>query len=468
MDQHGQTQRGTFLSRRAFLRLTGLAGGAALIAACAAPAAQQPGSGEATSGEPAAETKTIAWWNQYSTPITQEIIPVIVTNFEEMYPDVKIEYEITGGPPGGGDYLEVLLARIAAGNPPGAATVWTPPVQFAAQGSLASIDEFMDDAQWATPDAFFEGPLRSCQWQGKTYGLPASAGAGSIFFNTSKFEEKGISTAREDFPTTWQGLKDLSAEFVVWEGDELQHIGYVPWDTGWLRPVWSGLNGGQLYNAETNQYFIDSEQNEEWLSFWVQWLDEQYRGDVEQLNLFGGLSDVYPESAFHMGNGAIADAGSWGCTDAQIPFTWEVAQFPVGPSGSGSLTGYYPNWFVIPAGAAHLQESFHFVEYWATKGWETWYTKIMDTPAWRGFPQGILPEQLVTEQGPERAQEIHNFYADYLNNTADMWQSPVENFAEDTLGAAIDEVLHKTKTPAEALAEAQQIIQARLDETLRG
>ncbi len=468
MNKYTNQQDRLPLSRRDFLRLAGLLGGTALAVACAAPVAQPPAVGEEAGGESVAETRTIAWWNQYSTATTQAIIPVIIDNFEKMYPGVKVEYEISGGPPGGGDYIEVLLARIAAGNPPNAATLWTPPVQFAAQGSLAAIDEFMDTAQWATHDAFFEGPLHSCQWQGKTYGLPASAGPGCIFINTGKFEEKGISTTREDFPTTWEGLKELSAEFVVWEGDELKQVGYVPWASGWLRPVWSALNGGRLYDAETNQYHIDSEENEEWLNFWVKWLDEQYRGDIEQLNLVGEFSDVYPESAFQLGTSTMADSGSWGCTDAEIPFPWEIVKFPVGPRGSASVTGYWPNWFVVPAGASHLQDSFHFIEYWATKGWEIWYTKIMDTPAWTGFPEGVLPEKLVEEQGLERAQEIHNFFAGYLTTTADMWQSPVENFAADTLGAAIDEVLHKTKSPAQALAEAQQIIQARLEETLRG
>ena len=48
-----------------------------------------------------------------------------------------------------------------------------------------------------------------------------------------------------------------------------------------------------------------------------------------------------------------------------------------------------------------------------------------------------------------------------------MWNSPIEDFASDALDSAIDEVLHKTKTPAEALKEAQGIIQANLDEELK-
>jgi multiple sugar transport system substrate-binding protein len=464
LETQSSKQTKASLSRRAFLRLTGLAGGAALVAACAAPVTQPAGD---AGGEVGAEGVTISWWNELDTPTTQEMVPLIIAGFEETYPGVKVEYELTGGPPGGGAFTEVLLTRIAAGTPPNTATIWSPPVEFAAQGSLMAIDEYMADAQWATPDAFYEGPLKSTTWQGKVYGLPASAGAASLFFNAEKFTEKGISTATADFPTTWQGLKDLSAEFVIWEGDELKQAGYVPWATGWIRPIWSQVNGGQIFDAENNRYVIDSAANEEWLSFWLQWLDEQYRGDIEQLNIYGEWSGVYPETAFGLGTQALADSGSWAPTDADIAFEWNVAKFPIGPSGTQSATAYYPNWFVVPSGAGQAQESFNFIEYFATKGWETWYTYIMDTPAWKAFPQGVLPTKLVDLYGQERAQEIHNFYADYLNTAADMWTSPVESFASDTLGAAIDEVLHKTKTPAQALAETQAIVQARLDETMR-
>ena len=66
----------------------------------------------------------------------------------------------------------------------------------------------------------------------------------------------------------------------------------------------------------------------------------------------------------------------------------------------------------------------------------------------------------------ERAQDIHDFFATYLEDGVAMWNSPIEDFASDTIGAAIDEVLHEVKTAGEALAEAQALCQSTLDETL--
>ncbi len=439
-------------SRRDFLRWSGLTGGSLFLAACAAPAAPpaQPAASEGAvaPAAPAPEQTTISWWNQFSSATTQAVFPVVVGEFEALYPDIKVEFEISGGPPGGGEYIEVLLARIAAGNPPDTITLWTPPSQFGAQGALATIDDYMSNAKWAKPDAFYEGPLKSCQWDGSTYGLPASAGAGSIFINSAKFEEMGVSTKREDFPKTWAELQALSAKFTKWEGADLKQAGIVPWSAGWLKPVWSELNGGKLFDTESNSYVIDSAQNAEWLGEWVKWLDAEYGGDIEQLNLYGDWGSAYPDGPYQLGLGAMTISGSWACTDADIPFAWEVMPFPVGPSGSKSVTGFYPNWWAMPKGTPHPDQGFLFCEYLCTEGWVTWYKAVMDTPAWKDFPTGVLTQKLVEGVGLERAQEIHDFYAAALQQTAGMWNSPIEDFASDTLDAAIDEVLHKTKGPA--------------------
>ncbi|MEM7029743.1 MAG: substrate-binding domain-containing protein [Chloroflexota bacterium] len=453
------------LSRRDFLRVTGLATSAAVLSACAVQAPQQ--AAEQSAGDaPANEAVTIAWWNQFSTDTTQQIIPPIVDLYEENNAGVSVEYEISGGPPGGGDYIEVLLSRIAAGNPPDSITLWSPPSQFGARGSLAEIDEFMESAEYAKPDAFFDAPLNSCKWEGKTYGLPASAGAGTIFINKAMFEDAGLSSAREDFPTTWEGLQEISEQLNVWEGDELSRAGIVPWTASWLKTVWSNLNGGNIFDADAGAYALNSDENVEWLTHWVNWLDDQYGGDIETLNLWGAWGGVYPGEAFNLEQSAMAIEGSWGLTDAGLTFDWEVVKFPIGPSGNRSVTGFWPNWFSVPAGAPNPTEAFRFCEHFCTKGWEIWYRAIMDTPAWRDFPEDILTEKLIEEQGEERARDLHNFFAEYLEDGAAMWNSPIEDFASDTIDAAIDEILHTTKSPADALAEAQDLVQSRLEETL--
>lgn len=475
-------------SRRDFLRALALSGGAAILAACGttgtpaatmapapttAPGATQapaptnapaeataPATVEASTG-----TVTIQWMNPYSTATTQEVIPLMVGEFQKKYPNITVEYENPGTSDG---YNEALLSRIAGGNPPDIATLYGPPAEFAARGSLVAIDDLMASAEVAKADAFFASPLKSCQWQGKTYGLPSSAGAGAIYLGLPKFQEKNITISRDTFPKTWDELKALSKEFVVLDNGDIQQAGYVPFADGvWLYPAWSGLNGGKLYDAAANRYVLDSDANVQWLDYWLNWLDDQYGGDIEKVRTAGNWSGTYPDSAFNQGRSAMTAEGSWSSTDAEIPFDWEVARFPVGPGGSKSVTAFWPNWWVIPQGTKYSAEAFLFIEFIATQGWQIWYEYIMDTPAWKNFPPTVLTTKLVNATSAERATDVNKFFADYLNDAAEMWTSPIESFANDTLTSAVDEVLNKKKTPKEALADAQQICQAKLEETLK-
>ena len=141
---------------------------------------------------------------------------------------------------------------------------------------------------------------------------------------------------------------------------------------------------------------------------------------------------------------------------------------PVGPSGSGSKAFYWPNWFAMPKGGAHPQESFKFVEHMTTKGWAVWYENAtIDTPAWKGVSGDVVNKALEKQEGRERALDLQNYFNEMLKSTADVWTSPIESFATDTLASAVGELLNKVSSPADALANAQKVVQAKLDETMQ-
>lgn len=469
--------RRTIVSRRAFLRAAAISASAAVIAACGgAPATQQPAPPPTTAPGAAAPTTapaqvepaqqvTIEWFNRYTTPTTQEVIPLMIGEFEKQNPTIKVQYQNPGN---GEGYIETLLSRIAGGNPPDVATLYEPPVEFAARGSLLAIDDYMQSARTARPDAIFEAPLKSCQWQGKTYGLPSSAGAAAMYVNVGMFREKGITFSRDTFPKTWDEIRALSREFAVVENGQLQQSGFVPFGNSWIYPAWSAMNGGKLYDSAATRYTLDSDANVAWLDYWLKWLNEDFGGDIEQLNVAGNWAGTYPETAFNLGRASMATEGSWSTTDAEIPFEFDVAKLPFGPGGNRSLTAFWPNWWVVPKGTKNPEAAFLLVEFIATSGWQIWYEYIMDTPSWKAFPPTILTTKLVNAVGQEKAQDYNSFFANYLNDAVEMWTSPVETFANDTLGSAVGEVLAKRKSPKEALAEAQALCQARLEETLKG
>src|SRR5437764_14266626 len=105
------------LSRRRILYL-----GAAL-AAGGALAARDPLS--ALASDPAAQTVNLTFWTPGgSAPYCKEF-SIIAHNFANLYPTIRISKQCGTGSQ---DFITILLARIAAGNPPDATILWDTPV----------------------------------------------------------------------------------------------------------------------------------------------------------------------------------------------------------------------------------------------------------------------------------------------------------------------------------------------------
>lgn len=467
------------LTRRHLLK--GMGGGLAVmaLAACrATPAPAATTAPEATKEEVtatqapatvAARVVELEFWCAWGLGEDVERVQKMLDEFKQVQPNISVK--LIGGGPGGGDYNELLLSRIAAGNAPDTATLFTPPVGFAARGSLDVIDDLMDAAQYARHDKFWPRVLETCQFRGKTYGLPFSAASYGVFYNVDMFEATGLPTDRESFPKTFDEMKELSAKFVKWEGSELKQAGFMPWYENWIYPVWSGLNGSQWFTAKEEKYTINSPENVELLEGWVSWLDDQYNGDLEYINSLGGW-DVYEQGLWRQRVTPLGQGGAWNTSYTfmkyeTIGFRWDVAKFPVGPKGKKSVTGFWPNWFVQPAGGKNRQEAFLLNEYMCTIGMPTWYKNVFDTPAWLDFPTDVITQNLIDNVGQEKAQDLHNFFRDYLGDAVEVWTSPIEDFGTDQINRAVDQVMHKVKQPQEALDEAQSVTQAKLEETLK-
>ncbi len=340
---------------------------------------------------------------------------------------------------------------------------------YAVRGLLMDIDGYMAKAKLAKPASFYEAPFKSCQWRGKTYALPASAANSAMFISTHIFEAKGTSTQPEAMPKTWDELKALSAQFTAWEGDMPKQIGFVPWAFDWTFPLWSALNGGRVFDDKTEEYVLESPENIKLLEYWVAWLDEQFKGDIDKLNIAGNWGGAYPGSGFAMEKAAICEDGAWAIADAPIKLPFTLAKYPVGPNGKSTFTAWWPNWFAMPKGCPSPDQAFLFLEYICTKGWVTWYQEgAMDPSPWKDFPANVVNKQVVEMLGNAKAKEVSTFFRGYLGNGCPMWNSPVDSFATRTISNSVYQTLRKDKKPAEALKEAQERCQEKLKEALSG
>ena len=375
------------------------------------------------------------------------------------------------------EFTQALIGSITAGNPPDISMLWDSPVSLGAQGAFMPLDEMMKGSQIPI-ETWPAGLLSSCQFKGATYGLPVTAGVYSMWYNEELFEAKGIPSDRASFPKTWADLRKLSKEFTEWDGDTLKVAGFMPNRVSETMAIWSALNGGMLFDEANLKYVLDSEQNIEMMNFFVDWFEEEYKGDVNLIDRSGNFRDGYADGntgmgpAFREGRQAGMQSGSWLMGDIYadpVPvFTrWNLAPNPYGPSGTASVSGTWPNWFVIPVGSKNAQAAFDYLSFLAVEGSVEWYQQIPDVPT-NSQVKLKAPTGLVENRGQEFADDLSTFLGAQAAIVTPMWNSPVQSFGNDQVARAIEKIYTKAQPVKEALAEAQAASQAELERVLAG
>jgi len=448
------------LSRRRFLALSGAATAGTLLG----------GSQWAAAPSLAAEPVTLTFWAPGSGKWCQNLNG-IGQGFTKLHPTIHVDKVMCGA--GSQDFLTLLLTRIAAGNPPDATVAWNSPASLGVQGALLPLDDLMAKSPRSQAKNWPSGVLASCQWNGKTYGLPATAGAYALWYNQDWFEAKGIPSSRDKFPKTWDDLRKLSKEFTHWQGGKLVSAGYIPMNDIDLIDtlyIWPRLNGGDIYDARKRTYVIDSEANVATMQYMLDWLNEEYRGDMAAVSKSGNWSGGGNGAAFQNGRLAMMAEGSWQLSnimDGAKYKKYNLASFPIGPGGATTTAGYGPNWLVIPRGSHHVEEAFTWLDYLGSTGMREWFSQVPDLPANKTVAADLLPDIVVKTRGKAFAADVTRFLRHQLDISGPLFDSPVQSFATDQMLKTINRIMRKVAKPKVALAEAQRACQTQLEAARR-
>ena len=79
----------------------------------------------------------------------------------------------------------------------------------------------------------------------------------------------------------------------------------------------------------------------------------------------------------------------------------------------------------------------------------------------------LLPAVTLQNQGKAFAQDVMNFFHKQLEASIPLWNSPVQDFAQNQLKKAIDQIMYKSSKPKDVLAAAQQACQNELKRVLK-
>ncbi|MGQ9683096.1 MAG: ABC transporter substrate-binding protein [Anaerolineae bacterium] len=388
----------------------------------------------------------------------------IIRDFMAKNPNIYVKYSPSSAYTGA--FNEVIMMRIASGDPPDCIYHYSSPIAYAARGTCLPVDDLMDADPVANKQAFFESAIRQVQWNGKTWGIPLNGSPDAMWYNTELLQAAGLPTERDKMPKTLDELRAMSAKLTKWNGEDLEMAGASPWTQSWAWPGKFVANGGVIWDGE--KYSIDHEKNVELVEYWLKWIDEEYMGKVDVISLGQGYSGTYPENKFGLKLQAISDEGIWAYTHCPPEVKYEVAKMPIGPSGTASATSNWPNLMFIPSNAKHPQEGWKLCAYFATEGQYEWWDRWADVPVWKAFPEDRAPKDLISRVGEEKAIDLTKFARSCLPDVVVQWNSPIDDFATDELSRAIDQALHKNITAKESLTKAQEVVAAKLDEVLSG
>ncbi len=314
----------TTLSRRRFLEQ-----GAQLALAASAAGSILAACGSSTTSTPSSTKTTITFWNAYNETDTENstLLTKVIPAFNKQYPNITVRSQDIPYQ----SLLQKLIASVAGGNGPDLVRsdiIWMP--QLAKIGALVSTDDIVAQRR----SEFYDGPLATCAYKGKYYGLPLDTNTRVVYYNKTLFSQAGVSqppATTADFKAAASKISALGKNiFGYAEG------GLDPWNT--LPWIWSF--GGTVTDANYTKAtgYINAPQSVAALEFLV---DLYKNRDLSPSIL--GSGNLSPDDALGKNQAGMILDGPWALPTLQQAYPnlqYGMALMPRGPSGqSASVVG---------------------------------------------------------------------------------------------------------------------------------
>jgi multiple sugar transport system substrate-binding protein len=329
------------LSRRTFLRTAGLAGMAALAAAC------QPKVVEVTKvvtqKEVVKETVVVKEAGK-AAPLPKQKLrfgyggwakdytDIMITNFQSVEPNVDVEVEVIAG-----DVVQVLYTQAAAGT--------TGDVQWIADAWVMALGDagvMLDMTPLSQADPvdiskdIYPVMLGLGKWKEKWYMIPWAADAPVMYYNKTMLQKAGVPLPDplkgytvQEFQEACGKVSSEKDQIYGWNGvDSISWWAiYVPWVVGF---------GGQFYNADKTKCTLDTPEAMDALQALAD-IPCKYKGAVPKGANYGGDPFILGKACFYLMNRFHCK----NIRDAQVKFEWDVAVPPRQPkkhtAGAGTM-----------------------------------------------------------------------------------------------------------------------------------
>jgi len=197
-----------------------------------------------------AQSKEIRFWSDQTEPWQQEVIGKIISKFEELNPDVKVNVEYLSWE----DFNNKLVSALATGTEPEVSLF---AIQYSAtlpaEGVLVPLDDVLEEL--GGQDAFFESALSISRYKdGKYYTLPYSTLPVLLWYRKDIFEKYNVEP-----PKTWEDLYEAAKILTEKTPQDMYGIGLPygrnEWTDGAFRIIALWPAGGKVLDEDENVIF---------------------------------------------------------------------------------------------------------------------------------------------------------------------------------------------------------------------
>jgi putative chitobiose transport system substrate-binding protein len=291
------------LSRRGFLRLSGVVATGAALAACTMPPPQAPSqSGEAAA--PAAQAVEVIGWSLFNMdPAVETSKPyqdAVLAHFHAKFPNATYTHVNMGWDE---ELRQNLVTALLGGTPPDIIVGENYIQPYAEQNAFLAMDDSIADIK----DDLIEGTYAAAVTGGKIYGISQVTGCFAFERNPNVMEKAGLDPNSP--PQTWNDLLE-QAEMITTAGNG-EYYGYTLQGPvgfligGILRfAVYSKTAGADLATEEVQPWF-NNPKSEKVLTF----LRELHRFTPPGLSFNPDEGQVYTQ--LFQGISAMQICGSW-------------------------------------------------------------------------------------------------------------------------------------------------------------
>lgn len=378
-------------------------------------------------------------------PITKTI-DGYAAEFNKAYPQYKIV------PIYAGTYQETIVKALTAhksGKAPATSVLLsTDMFTLIDEDAIAPIDDFIkteEDKAWLK--GFYPAFMANSQTGGKTWGVPFQRSTVVMYYNKDAFKEAGLDPNKA--PQNWAELKEAAHKLTKKDanGNVMQYGIQIP-STGfayWMLQTFTTPNDVLLANEAGTQVTLDNHKVIEALEYWVNLAKEGVhpKGVVE----WGTTPKDFMEKKAAI---IVTTTGNLTNIKNNAKFDFGVAQI-AGNIRKGSPTGG-GNFYIFKNAPKEQQEAaFKFAQ---------WITQPERAAHW-SMDSGYVAVSPAAYNTPTLKKYGEDFPAalvarDQLPVSVAEFSTHENQRVTKTLNDAIQAALNGTKTPAQAMKDAQR------------